>query len=185
MIRSHKTISARIALTLAAGLTFTGLRSQAQNAVATISSAPSGGGFNYTILLTDTGSTSLNSFWYGWTTSGNNLPSVPTTAGNSLGWGNSVSGNSIKWVNSTGTALTAGNSGTFTFFSTSTPTQVTTSPAGQSVAYVGGITFTQNNPGDSTPVFAPTQVVPEPSSICLLVAGSLGLLGAGRRRMRR
>jgi len=161
-------------------------KTHAQGAVATISGVAVSGGFDYTIILTDTGGTALNSFWYGWTTTGNNLPSVPTTAGNTLGWGNSVSGNSIEWVNSSGTTLNNGQSGTFTFFSTATPTAITTSPSGESVAYVNGIDFSQGLAGHSTPVFSPTLVAaPEPSATMLLGAGAMGLLAAGWVRVRK
>src|SRR6516225_5595123 len=71
-----------------------------------------------------------------------------------------------------GSALAPGNSATFTFFSTSTPVVQTTSPAGDSVAYVNGIDFSQGAPGDSTPVFTPTLVAaPEPASVGLLAIG--------------
>jgi hypothetical protein len=145
-----------------------------QGAVATISDTAVSGGFDYTIILMNTGTTDLNSFWYGWTTSGNNLPSVPSTAANSLGWGNTVSGNSIKWINSTGTALAPGDSGSFTFFSASTLAAMTTSPAGESVAYVHGIDFSQGLAGSSTAVFSPT-VVPEPSTTALFCACLAGV----------
>jgi len=170
--------SLRLALALAAGLAASTTCSHAQSAIATISDVPSGSVFDYTIVLQNTGSLNLNSFWYGWTTSGNNLPSNPTTPGNSRGWGNSPDGNSIMWINSSGTALAPGQSGTFTFISTSTPAQITTSPSGESVAYVNGIDFSQNSPGDSTPVFSPTLVpAPEPSPVSLLMAGLCGLAG--------
>ena len=183
-----KRTSVYCALVIAAALAASIESGHAQGATATISDIPAGGGiFDYTIILKNTGSTSLNSFWYGWTTSGNNLPSNPTTAGNSLGWANDLSGNSIMWINSTGTALAPGQSGTFTFDSTSTLAAITTSPSGESVAYVNGITFTQNNPGDSTPVFSPVASVPEPSPVALLavgvplLAGSIRWLNASRK----
>jgi hypothetical protein len=189
MNNEPKLTSIRLALAVAAGLAASTVSSHAQGATATISGVAAGGGiFDYTITLLNTGSDSLNSFWYGWTTSGNNLPTgseEPTTAGNSLGWANDLDNNSIKWINSSGTALAPDDSGTFTFASTATPTTITTSPSGESVAYVNGITFTQNNPGDSTPVFSPTLVAaPEPSSVGLFIVGSLGLLASGWRKLR-
>jgi len=123
---------------------------------AAITGVAAGTSYNFTITLTNTGTAALNSFWYGWTTSGNNLPSDPTSASNSLGWGNGISGNSIKWTNSSGTALAPGDSATFTFVSSSSPSAITTSPSGESVAYVGTIDFTEDKSGDSTAVFSPT-----------------------------
>jgi len=180
-----KSTSIRFTLLAVAGLLASAVSSHAQGAMATISAVPVSGGYDYTILLTDTGSGNLNSFWYGWTTSGNNLPSPPSGASNSLGWNNNLSGNSIKWVNVSGTALTPGQSGTFSFFSSSSPTAITTSPSGESVAYVNGIDNSQGVAGDSTPVFSPTLVpAPEPSTVALFAAGALGLLVTGWRKLR-
>ncbi|MGH7992405.1 MAG: PEP-CTERM sorting domain-containing protein [Limisphaerales bacterium] len=174
-----------LVLPVITGLALSAVSGHAQSATATISDVAVAGGYDYTITLDNTGTLNLQSFWYGWTQSGNNLPSVPSTAANSLGLDNSVSGNSIEWVNSTGTALTPGNTGSFTFFSSSTPSAITTSPSGESVAYVGGIDFSQGTPGDSTGIFSPTLVAtPEPASIALLAIGSLGLLAIGRRKLR-
>jgi hypothetical protein len=125
---------------------------------ATISGVAAGSSYDYTITLQNTGTNALNSFWYGWTTSGDNLASDPSSAANSLGWGNEVSGNSIMWVNSSGTPLAAGASTTFTFVSSSSPSALTASPSGESVAYVGAIDFTEDKAGDSTAAFSPTLV---------------------------
>jgi hypothetical protein len=166
----------RFAIAVATGLATSTVSSPAQSASATLSGVLVGGTYDYTITLQNTGAFNLNSFWYGWIQFLNDLPSVPTNPGNLLGWANTVSGNSIMWANSTGTALAPGQSGIFTFESTSTPAEMTAGIAGESVAYVGGIDFSQSSPGDSTGIFAPTLVAaPEPSSLALLVAGSFGL----------
>ena len=72
-----KSTSIHFTLLAVAGLLASAVSSHAQGAVATISGVPVSGGFDYTILLTDTGSTPLNSFWYGWTIGNFNLPSTP------------------------------------------------------------------------------------------------------------
>lgn len=173
-----------VGLVTATGLTISAVSGHAQNpnATATISDVAAGGGvFDYTITLHNTGTSALESFWYAWTLSGNNLSTAITagSAASSLGWNNTaIEGNtSISWVGGAGDALAGGQSATFTFTSTETPTAITTSPSGESVAYVGGIDFSQGSAGDSTPVFSPTlQTVPEPSSVGLVAAGLVGLL---------
>ena len=97
---------------------------------------------------------------------------------------NNLDANSIQWVNSTGTALAPGQSGVFTFQSTSTPAQMTAGIAGESVAYVGGIDFSQGTTGDSTGIFTPVLVpAPEPSTLGLLLAGLVGV-GIASRKLR-
>jgi hypothetical protein len=179
-----------LALAMAAGLVVAAESSHAQGAMATISDVAAGGGvFDYTITLQNTGTTALDSFWYAWTVAGNNLSTAITTPGSSLGWTDTaIEGNtSISWEGNSGDALGVGQSATFTFDSTETPTAITTSPSGKSVAYVNGTgpsTFEQNAPGVASPVFSPTLVAaPEPSSLCLVGAGSLVLAAA--RKLRR
>jgi hypothetical protein len=185
-----KLSSIYLPLLAVAGFALSAVSSQAQSATATISDVTAVGGFDYTVTLKNTGSVNLNGFWYGWTIAGNNLPSSPSTAGNSLGWQNALDANSIMYFNSgTGTALTPGSTGTFTFFSISSPTAITTSPSGLSVAYVKmelpAIDASEGVSGDSTVAFAPVLVAsPEPSSIALLAVGSLGLLAGGWRKLR-
>jgi len=168
------------------GLAGSAVSGYAQSASATIAGVSVVGGYDYTIILHNTDPTyNLNSFWYGWIQFQNDLPSNPSNAGNSLGWNNILSGNSIMWSNGgSGTALLPGQSADFTFFSTSTPAQMTSGIAGESVAYVGAIDFSQSSPGDSTGIFAPTLVAtPEPSSAAFLIAEVLGMLTC--RRMTR
>jgi hypothetical protein len=179
MTSQPKFKSIYLTLVAVAGFAASTASSQAQSASGTISGTVTAGGYNYTITLNNTTGSSLDSFWYGWTTAGNNLPSIPSSAGNSLGWANTVSGNSIMWTG--GTALTSGQSGTFTFFSASTPAAMTALPAGESVTYVGGINFANNGQGIFSPVLVAS---PEPSSIALLAFGSLGFLAAGWRKLR-
>jgi hypothetical protein len=178
-----KSISFAIAILVASAVC-----SRAQSAIATISGTPIGGGiFDYTVTLQNTGSFNLNSFWYGWIQFEDDLPSAPSNAGNSLGWDNDLSGDSIMWINNAGSsaALLPTDSATFTFQSASTPAQMTSGIAGESVAYVGVIDDSQSQAGDSTGIITPTLVAaPEPSSLSLLAVGSLGLLAAGWRKIR-
>ena len=160
-------------------------QAQIVNVSASISGTAASGGWNYTISLENTGSTNLNSFWYGWIQGGNDLPSNPSGAANSLGWANNLDANSIQWVNGTGTALAPLQTATFTFFSTDSPTAITTSPSGESVVYAHGIDFSQGSPGDSSGIFSPALVnTPEPTTTALLAFGAVGLVVTGWRRIR-
>jgi hypothetical protein len=187
MNKLSKLISNRFAIAVAAGLAATTVSSHAQSATATISGLAAGGGvFDYTITLKNTGTTSLDSFWYAWTLGGNNLSAAISNPGSSLGWvDTALEGNtSISWEGNSGNTLGMGQTATFTFDSTETPTAITTSPSGESVAYVSGTgpnTFGQNSPGSASPVFSPTLVAaPEPSSLGLLVAGLFVMTGSLR-----
>jgi len=173
--------SIRFALVLAAGLSASSaLAVGTITASATLSDVQVGSTYDYTLTLHNTGTLPIESFWYGWTTSGNNLPSDPTNPGNSLGWNNLLDANSIEYTGNAGNSLAPATFATFTFDSTSTPAQITAGISGESVAYVGAIDFTQNTPGDSSPVFAPV-AVPEPSTLGLFVGGLLSLSSAGWR----
>jgi len=144
-----------------------------------------GGNFDYTISLKNTGTESLNSFWYAWTPGVFDLPTVPTSAANSsLGWIATIDGDSIQWQNiACAPALAAGQSETFRFDSTSPLSAITTSPSGRSVAFTTDkIQFNAGMAGQSTPVFAPTiAAVPEPSALGLLTIGSLIMAGSFNR----
>lgn len=165
------------ALVLAAGFGESSLK--AQSAIATLANVQAGSIFDYTLTLKNTGTIPLESLWYGWTIAGNNLPSIPTSPGNSRGWTNTVFGNSIQFTGGSADALAPNSSATFTFESTSTPAQINGEPSGESVVYSGAIDFTQNVPGDSSPVFSPTLVaVPEPSAFGLFAIGLAGWLAA-------
>jgi hypothetical protein len=112
-----------LCMAIATGLAAAVVSSHAQSGTATISGGAAGSSFDYTRTLENTGTNALNSFWFGWTTSGDNLPSAPSSSANSLAWSNDLSGNSIKWTNSSGTALAPGASG-WTYqdtFSAATP----------------------------------------------------------------
>ncbi|HTR41217.1 MAG TPA: PEP-CTERM sorting domain-containing protein [Pseudomonadales bacterium] len=188
-----------IGLLTAAGLAASMASGHAQNATATISNTGMNGSlYIYTITLHNTGTTTLDSFWYAWTLGGNNLSAPASNAGSALGWVDTglTGSTSISWEGNGSDSLAQGASTTFTFDSSENPTTITTAPSGESVAYVsatGPNTFGQNSPGSASPVFSPTLVTaPEPSTWSLIIVG-LGallfratpalrpLLGSGRK----
>jgi hypothetical protein len=188
------TILTRLSLALGAGLVFTSMTASAQQNVIVSGSltytGPTAGVYDYTLTMSAFGSQSVESLWLGWALDSNPVFNVlnPSNVGNSLGWQNIIDGNSVMYAGTTGTALAPGHSATFTFDSTSTPTQfenpATSGGSGKSVAY--GTAAQQFGIFDTTPNsfdFAPTVVTtPEPSTLGLLAIGSLGLLkGFGRK----
>jgi hypothetical protein len=153
------------ALTVAAGLAACRLQAQGTlSADATIlETGTSGSEFQYSLTLTNTGSNPINAFWYGWTRGSFNLPSVPTSTSGPTGWTAVTSSFSVQFGNSTGSAIAPGATGTFTFETTNTPTQMTSGthegdPTGESVAYAtttAMTSFEQSVPGVASGPFTP------------------------------
>ena len=185
-----KRIPIGLSLAVGAALAASTLSSQAQNVNVTTSLTPlgqSGGVFDYSLTLDNTGPEAIESLWLGWVPGSFNIAN-PSNAGNNLGWTSALDGSSIQYGGTAGTALAAGLSGTFTFESTTTPAEfmAQTGQAGQSTAYGvnaanGQLSFTLSPP--DTEVFGLTvTVIPEPSTFAILVLGSLLFLGVVRRK---
>jgi hypothetical protein len=110
------------------------------------------------------------------------LHSQPTNVQAPAGWTDSVTNAyAIQWLDG-GTPLTSGNSlSGFQFDSVDTPSQVfglsqafPTTPVGTSVVYIAS---SPTGPSDEFVV----QSTPEPSTLILFSAGTIGLLLAARR----
>jgi hypothetical protein len=145
------------------------------NLTATISDVQNGGLYDYTVVLTDpAGSASAETFWFGWTFSGNHLVSEPSDIVSPSAWSSSITtgpGFAIEWT--TSTPLTAGQSLTFQFASPDSPTVM----AANDESYgFGGAAFSMPEQE-----FAPNQV-PEPSTFGLMATGLVGLSGWLARR---
>jgi hypothetical protein len=168
--------------------------SQAQTvATAEINDTPLGGGvYDYSIILTDTGSTPIETFWFSWIPGADFLLTKPTNivsptdwTANITGSDNASDGNAIQWVtpaSSTTAPLDPGDSLTFSFDSTDTPAAIAgdsvygaNPPVGTSFVYSGA-------PFSGTSDEFIVQSVPEPSSLDLLVVGMLGVCCLGWRR---
>ena len=151
---------------------------------ATISSVPNGGNFDYTIILTNTGTTNIGTFWFAWTPPGQPieydfLPSMPLSASQPANWTGVIlsgfPGYSIEYfANNAGSAIFPGLTGTFHFTSSDSPEDLQVLvlgafPATRSFIYAGapevGDTFRVD------PLF-----IPEPSSFILAAVAILGLV---------
>ncbi|MEY2394427.1 MAG: hypothetical protein QOF94_772 [Acidobacteriaceae bacterium] len=160
------------------------------NATATIAAIPDGADFDYTISLTNTGSSNIGTFWFAWTPPGmpveyDFLPSAPFSISQPTGWLGPASfgfpGYSIEYYNSTGSLIGPGETATFQFTSPDSPAILQGSTFGfpntTSFIYAGSPEVGSTARVD--PVF-----VPEPSTYSLLVLSCAGLVPLLRRRRR-
>ncbi len=101
----------------------------AESASASIAAVQQGSNFQYTITLTDTGTTPIGTFWFSWVPGAGYLPDLPSFTA-PAGWTATLTdgtppanGYAIRWVaTSTATALQPGGSfGGFVFTSATTP----------------------------------------------------------------
>ena len=186
---NKKLIPIQIALLLAAGAAST-LTIPAQGIVASGQITSTGSGpFNYGLTASDSASATgpIGSFWFTWVPGQFYLPTVPSSTQAPVGWSASLVNNSIQFVaTSTAFYIAPGASlGGFGFTSTDTPAAIAGNspsqpgvPVGTTVAYGAGLF---SSPSE-TFVFA--SVVPEPSSMSLLLTAALGWLAATRRKLR-
>ncbi len=174
-------------LALIAGLAASAANSYGQGVIASaqITAQPLGGGqFNYSIALDNTGTSSLETFWFAWDLSGYDFmtanPSSITAPSGWSGTTTAVIGYGIQFNTST-TPLAPGSIIDFGFNSTMTPAQM----AGTSyLSTPVGISYVSTAPGftgtQSGSFFA--QVVPEPSSFAFFATGVLGFWFARRNK---
>jgi hypothetical protein len=110
--------------------------------------------YNYTITLTDTGSSTVGTFWFSWIPGQDYMNADPTSIGSPAGWSETVTtrgypggtGYAIEWTaNSSASYLQSGaTSSSFTFTSTETPAEMaagspfdTTTPTTTAFVYPG------------------------------------------------
>jgi hypothetical protein len=164
--------------------------SRAQGIVASGQITATGSGpFNYSLTVSNSGSATspIGSFWYAWIPGQFYLPTVPSSAHAPAGWTDSIVGDSIQFIaSSSANYIAPGSSlGGFGFTSTDTPAAIggnapayPGTPVGTTVAYAAGLFSLPSE------TFVFTSVVPEPSAMSLLLAGSLGVLAGGWRKCR-
>ena len=162
-------------------------------ATAVLSSQPdatSAGLYDYSLMLNNTGTTTVGTFWFSWVPGAGFLSSAPTNVASPASWNALVTnaGRAIQWT-TTASLLQPGQSlSGFNFSSFETPDQLLANntvpgvgaglPVATSFVYAGAPLV---GPGAQ---FVVSQVTPEPSSFVLLASGLLGGAGAMFRRFR-
>lgn len=148
--------------------------------------------WNYSMSLTNTGTTAIGSYWFAWIPGYDFLPSAPTSLSAPAGWTVTTPQDgfiqpywSIQWVNGS-TPLQPGQTlSGFNFTSPDSPTTVggpsylgAPYPVTLAYAYIGAPEF---DPGTafSAPV---TVVTPEPASLSMLVGVPAMMMLRRRRR---
>lgn len=139
--------------------------------------------YHYSLTLTDTGTTPIGTFWFGWIPAYDLLPSAPTSITSPAGWTgqnapDSFGVASAQWVNPASPLQPGQSLSGFTFDSPDANVTTGTSqffglPIRQSYVYIGA---PETDPGFA---LRPTAVTPEPASLALLVPA---LLLVRRRR---
>jgi hypothetical protein len=153
----------------------------AEMATAVIGGAPTSGGYNYSITVSDTGTTPIGTFWFSWVPGAGFLTSAPTNVTSPSLWTDTLtnSGAAIQWQStSPSSLLEPGQSlSGFDFFSTETPLQLEglvtsnsfTDPGLVATVYEGAPLA---GPGD---IFDVVEATPEPPSLLLALTGILGV----------
>ncbi len=168
---------------------FTAPASAGLAASGVMTATPDGADWKYSIMLTDTGTTTIGTFWYSWIPGQGYLPTLPSDFTAPAGWVKLMTdgppptdGYSIRFVN-TSSPLMPGQSAVFGFESASSPSTLAglsaihpSTPIGTSFVYSEG-PFS-----DAGQRFVVTSAVPEPSTLTL---GFLGLASLAALRLRR
>ena len=177
---------------LALALAGASLKVQAQSIIASgdLTGTAAGPDYDYSLTVSDSGAATspIGSFWFGWVPGEFFLATDPTSASAPTGWSATVVNNSIQFLASSSTYDIApgGSLSGFGFTSADTPATMAgdavaagypTTPVTTTVAYGAGFF---SSPSDTFVV----TVVPEPSSLALLLAGPLYWF-AIRRRIRK
>ena len=171
-----------LGLILAAG-TVASVHAQGEIGSGTISGSGTGP-YTYSLSFSDAPSATspIGSVWYGWTTSGFFLPGNPTSASAPAGWTAALAGASVQYTaNSPASYIPIGGTlSGFSYHAAFSPATLAGTPnSGLSEAYAAGLF------SDAGSIFTVQAViVPEPSTLTLLVCGAAGLCLAGRRRLR-
>lgn len=142
------------------------LHAQLQASATVTSTQVNASTYHYEIVLKNTGTTTIGTFWFGWIPGQDFMPSAPTNVGAPLYWsglvthGAGADGYGIQWTTPYSVYyLPAGLSfGGFSFDSAMTPAQLAAGMTGASYVYIGA---PQGDPGFSFVVTSATTSAPQ------------------------
>ena len=150
-------------------------------ASATISSQQLGpSSYQYSLSLTNTGTTPIGTYWFGWIPGYDLLPSAPTTVSSPAGWSGGQAADyygvgSVQWVTNSSPLQPGHTLSGFQFTSPDSPSALNGTsfglPVKDSYVYIGA---PETDPGFFFQ--AQTVSVPEPASLFSLAAGAALLL---------
>jgi hypothetical protein len=182
MIRSRVVWALGVLLMAAWG----GPAGAAIGATSTIQSTQLGpNAWEYALTLTNTGTTPIGTFWYGWIPGYDLLPTAPTQIKSPTGWSGKNAADfygvaSAQWVNLTSPLQPGQSLSGFAFDTSDPPSAIGGNslygyPVNYSYVYIG---VPQTDPGA---LLVPTTVTPEPAGLAALALAGVVL---GRRRGR-
>jgi hypothetical protein len=180
-IRPRRTLSLLLAIAATAAIAHAGTLS----ASATISGTQiSPGVYDYSIDLSNTGTTTIGTFWFSWVPGAGFLSATPSDVWSPTGWTDAITngGAAIQWIsNSSSSLLQPGWSLTgFGFESTETPAELlldfTGSGTGSGDPVLTSTVYT-GAPFSSNPDIFAVAETPEPNTLLLTLSG-LGLAAA-------
>lgn len=152
------------------------------------------GTYQYDLTLTNTGTTTIGTFWFGWVPGAGFLSATPTSIVNPAGWSDVVTNSNmaIQWTTTTSLLMPGDSVSGFEFDSTETPTQfLGTVPSGLGAGDPVTTGFVYIDAPLADPGFqlvaTPAAIgTPEPSTFALaFMAIAAGIAGLQLRRTRR
>jgi len=150
-------------------------------ATAVLTDAPTSGGYNYFITVTDTGTTPIGTFWFSWVPGAGFLTSTPTNVTSPSLWTDTLtnSGAAIQWKSTNSSSLLEPNNSLsgFDFFSTETPAELEALVTSNGHTDPGLVTTIYEGAPLAGPgyTFNAVEATPEPSSLLLTFTGALGM----------
>jgi hypothetical protein len=167
------------------------------SATGSVKGVPDGGNYLYTITLNNTGSTNIDTFWFGWLPDNYDfLTSVPTPTETPANWTSYVEtggyGSSIQFYDTGSSPILAGHSSSaFQFISPDAPSVVAGDnelfglPETYSYVYANQPAGPLQDPdGGSSVIFSMPVSTPEPAGFAMVGFGGAVALLASRRRTR-